>query len=496
MARKSMIIIGAGIAGLSAGCYAQMSGYETRIFELHDKPGGCCTSWKRKGYTFDYCIHNLSGTSQGSKFYRIWEELGAFDGISRLGFHELVELDAADGRRVKISADLDKLKENLLAVSPQDFKVIDEYVVAAKKARGVDFTSIFLGGWMSTIVLLPKIGLVRKWGPITAGKFAERFQDPFLRRAMAVVQYGMSEVPMIVHLSMLAALERGEMGWPVGGSMAFSRNIERRYTALGGKVGYRSRVAKIVVEDGHAKGVVLEDGTEHRADIIISAADGRSTIYDMLGGKYLNDRIRSYYESSVPERQEFGLEVFLGVARDLSSEPHAIALFLDSPIEVEGAPVERLDVELFSSDKGVAPEGKGAIKVVFASSYDYWKRLNRDKIAYGKEKERLTTEVIDRLEPRFPGLLAQVEAVDVMTPLTVERYLGAYRGMQAWPPKLDMSTLMKEDVSTTLPGLKDFHMVGQFAQGMVGLSTAAAGGRKLVQRLCKEDGRKFQAMSK
>jgi hypothetical protein len=55
---------------------------------------------------------------------------------------------------------------------------------------------------------------------------------------------------------------------------------------------------------------------------------------------------------------------------------------------------------------------------------------------------------------------------------------------------------MKEDVSTTLPGLKDFHMVGQFAQGMVGLSTAAAGGRKLVQRLCKEDGRKFQAMSK
>ena len=50
---KSIIIIGAGIAGLSAGIYGRTSGYKTTIFELHDKPGGLCTSWKRKGYTFD-----------------------------------------------------------------------------------------------------------------------------------------------------------------------------------------------------------------------------------------------------------------------------------------------------------------------------------------------------------------------------------------------------------------------------------------------------------
>ena len=95
----------------------------------------------------------------------------------------------------------------------------------------------------------------------------------------------------------------------------------------------------------------------------------------------------------------------------------------------------------------------------------------------------MATEVLDRLERRFPGLMGQVEAVDAMTPLTVERYLAVYRGMQAWPPKLGMSTLMKEEVSLTLPGLTDFYMVGQFAQGMVGLSTVAGGGRKLVQRL-------------
>jgi thioredoxin reductase len=35
---KSIIIIGAGIAGLSAGCYGQLNGYQTKIFELPFRP--------------------------------------------------------------------------------------------------------------------------------------------------------------------------------------------------------------------------------------------------------------------------------------------------------------------------------------------------------------------------------------------------------------------------------------------------------------------------
>jgi phytoene dehydrogenase-like protein len=42
-----MIIIGAGIAGLAAGCYARVNGYDVRLLEMHDKPGGLCTSWQR-----------------------------------------------------------------------------------------------------------------------------------------------------------------------------------------------------------------------------------------------------------------------------------------------------------------------------------------------------------------------------------------------------------------------------------------------------------------
>ena len=65
MKKESLIIIGGGFAGLATGIYARLNGYKTRIFEMHDKPGGLCTSWKRKGYTFDGCIHWLVGSSEG-----------------------------------------------------------------------------------------------------------------------------------------------------------------------------------------------------------------------------------------------------------------------------------------------------------------------------------------------------------------------------------------------------------------------------------------------
>ena len=83
-----------------------MNGYRTIIFELHDKPGGVCTSWKRKGYVFDYYIHNLSGTAPDSTFHEIWNELKALEGLQKKrGSPELVELDAPDGKKVLISAD-------------------------------------------------------------------------------------------------------------------------------------------------------------------------------------------------------------------------------------------------------------------------------------------------------------------------------------------------------------------------------------------------------
>lgn len=68
---SDLIIIGAGIAGLAAGCYAQMNGYQTQILELHDQPRGLCTSWQRQGYVFDGCLYYLFGSGLGKPFHQV-----------------------------------------------------------------------------------------------------------------------------------------------------------------------------------------------------------------------------------------------------------------------------------------------------------------------------------------------------------------------------------------------------------------------------------------
>jgi len=77
MSEKTLIIIGAGIAGLSAACYARMNGYNARILEMHDSARGLCTSWNRKGYIIDGCLQWLVGAGPNVGIYRMGEGMGA-----------------------------------------------------------------------------------------------------------------------------------------------------------------------------------------------------------------------------------------------------------------------------------------------------------------------------------------------------------------------------------------------------------------------------------
>ena len=103
--QKSILIIGAGIAGLAAGCYGQMNGYRTQIFELHDLPGGLCTAWERKGYIFDGCIHYLYGSAAGQPFHRLWEELGAVQGRQMIDHSEFMRILSPAGEEFIVYCD-------------------------------------------------------------------------------------------------------------------------------------------------------------------------------------------------------------------------------------------------------------------------------------------------------------------------------------------------------------------------------------------------------
>ena len=328
---KKIIIIGGGIAGLSTGIYAQINGYDATIFEKHSKPGGLCTSWHRKDFTFDYCIHNLAGTGN-TRLREVWDDLGAFEGTEIINHEAFTRIEDSHGNVLNIYTDLDRLEKHMKEIAPEDSKTIEEYVKAGKSLSGADFFAMDMGGTMSKLKMATNLPKIMKWGKINLKDYSEKFSNEFLKKAFPHVQYNMkgSDIPMFPHLLFLSGFNVGDLGWPKGGSLEFSRRVAKRFTDLGGELNQKSKVEKIIVEDDKSVGIILEDGSEHRADIIISAADGHETIYKMLDGKYTNETIDKYYQAYL-EEQGFGLQVYLGLNRDLSGEPHAIALLLDEP---------------------------------------------------------------------------------------------------------------------------------------------------------------------
>jgi len=495
MSYKSVIIIGGGLAGLATGCYGQMNGYKTQIFEMQNKPGGVCVSWKRNGYSFDYAAHNIFGVSTkptGTLYNQLWEELGALKGTGAYSFNEFVQIEDINGKAFTLYSDIDKLEKHMKELSPADSKLIDEFTKTIRKLSGQDVFGAMLGGVGAKLKMLPLMSSLMKYGKINLKDFAQKFSDPYLKKVFSTIQYDIEEVPTIVPMIFLSMLSVGDAGWPVGGSAALSRNIEKRYLGLGGEVHYNSKVEKIIVENDTAKGVQLEDGSQHFADLVISAADGYSTIVGMLNEKYTNQFIQSYYKS-YPKTQPFGLEIWYGVNRSFSNEPHAMVLFLEEPIISDDIEKDRLDIEIMNFDQSLAPSGKTVVKVNFDSAYDYWKELSADPEKYKTHKQQLADLVAKKLEKRFQGFTKQIEAVDVVTPVSVEHWTGGYRGFaQPWPAPQDLAKeINKNGVSKTLPGFENFYMVGQWAGGTFGISTVCLMGKNLIREICDKDNKKF-----
>jgi phytoene dehydrogenase-like protein len=501
--QKQVIIIGAGMAGLSAGCYARMNGYETRIYEMHDKPGGLCTSWKRQGYTFDGCIEWTIGSKAGSQVNRIFAELGAVQGRKFIDYDVFHIIEGRNGQTLTLYSDIDRLERHMKEISPGDSAAIEELCnVGRRLTPYVDIVdpSGLLEGIKMTFGMLSFLGILLKYGKITAKEFITRFSDPFLRQALmafADINGGTSN-PVAGLMYMPAAAHMRDAGYPAGGSLEIARAIERRYLDLGGEMHYRSRVEKILVEadpagrGDRAVGVRLVDGSEHRADIVISAADGHATIFDMLESRYINDKTREYYDK-LPIYKSW-VQVSLGVARDLSIEAPRVSYWLDEPVDIAGQKVDRIDFRHFYKDPSMAPSGKSVVIVQFNSDHAYWKTLHADPARYESEKKRIAKKVIESLERRLPGISKQVEVIDVSTPMTVERYTGNWQGSQeGWLITPDTIMIMGKGMDKTLPGLTNFYMAGQWVEPGGGVSAAALSGWRVIRMLCRKDRMKFSS---
>ena len=495
MAEKSIIIIGAGIAGLSAGCYGQMNGYKTKIFEMHTLPGGLCTSWKREGYLIDLCIHWLVGSKPGSAFYQIWEELGAVQNRRFVYADEFMRYEDKDGKTFVLYSNVDRLEQHMLELAPEDAELIREFTKGIRACIGLEFPvdkpmELYkFWDWLKFgITVLPKYMPLGRWQKLSTEAFVARFKSPLIRNG--IFSLWPPSFPILFLLMTLAWLHEKSAGYPIGGSLEFAHAIKKRYRDLGGDIHYGSPVMKILVEKNQAVGVRLQDGTEHHADYVISAADGHATIFEMLEGKYLDEKIRSYYEKWTP----FPALIFigLGVHRSFSELPPSVSgltMQLPEPVTLGDQAHQFLSVRIHNSDPTLAPTGKTALTIILPSDLAYWEKLHKDSARYKAEKEQIANKVIALLDRRFPGLSSQVEMRDVATPTTFVRYTGNWKGsFEGW-----MVTPQTWNVrmSKTLPGLENFYMCGHWVEPGGGLPPAAMSGRSVIQLICAKDRQKF-----
>ena len=419
--------------------------------------------------------------------YSRWREV--FD-IGKLEFvdpEEFVRLETEDGERLSIYTNLDRLEAELLEKSPQDRAEIRRFVSAARRLAGFELPDPTEGwprSWLTLLRTLPYLPLLRRWSSLSNEEFGKRFSHPLLRDFFGGGELG--ELSALALVLSLAWMSRHNAGYAIGGSQAIIRLIVDNLRGLGGHLRLGANVERILVERDAAVGVQLAGGETIRADWVISAADGHATIYDLLGGKYTDTVTDTQYGTwrTFPSY----LQVSLGVARDLSQRAGYVTRLLDAPLMLDPSTrLQQVSFRFFHFDPTFAPSGKTAV-ICFLPTYnfEFWADLQqRDPAQYQAEKHRIAEAVIAILATSVADVRQAIEVIDVSTPATVIRYTSNWKGsMEGW---LLTSGTGFRPLRRTLPGLRQFLMVGQWVMPGGGLPTGLMTARAAIQAVCKQD---------
>jgi phytoene dehydrogenase-like protein len=226
------------------------------------------------------------------------------------------------------------------------------------------------------------------------------------------------------------------------------------------------------------------------ADIVISAADGHATLFDMLEDRFTPPALRERFATQ-PLYPPF-VQVSLGVNRDMSDTPHAVKVQTALPFEIAGQARQELWYQHFAFDPTMAPRGKTSLTVLYPSEFAWWETLGYQNEAYRAEKKRILDTTLAQLEQALPGISSQIEASDVATPLTTFRYVNNWKAGLGFMMTKELGGEMVMNPQYSLPGLGNFYMTGLWVKGF-GVPMAAASGKEVIQEICKEDGRRFRA---
>ena len=485
----NILIIGAGVSGLTAGIYAQLHGHSATIYERHSKAGGNLTGWDRHGYHIDNCIHWLTGTNPVTDFYKMWEKVGALgEDIPVYQPQTLYTYEHPDGTKLSLCKDVEVLERDMLAISPADKKEIKGFVKAMRSLQRLQG----MGGkdcerasnaW-EKLTALPDL---LKYYHCSVKDLADRFKHPVLKEFF--LSFMLGHFSSLALIMVFATFTGKNGGIPQGSSCAMADRMVERYRSLGGALQLKNGVQRINTKSGRAESVLLDDGTTVRADYVIITADPDVAFGTLLDRSYMPKKLAAQYRD--PKMIRFACHQ-CAFAFDGAHVPFEGEMVYEIPEQFrELLCGDYVMLREFSHEPGFSPEGKSLMQTMIYCLEDDAKKsveLYSDKEAYAQNKQRMVEAVQEILCDRIPALKGKITRIDSWTPATYRRFVESQVGsfMSFIMPAGSPPMLLSGDV----PGLCNVMFATQWLMAPGGLPIAAMSGINAVKLIDKREKKK------
>ncbi len=488
-----VIVIGAGIGGLTAAALLQERGISTTVFEKNRFAGGSCSSFEREGYTFDAGASVFYGFGDNERggtlnlhtriFRKLQIEVKTVPDPVQIHYH------LPKGFDIPAYYDRKSFLDQLSARFPHEAEGINRFY------RELDEVYTIIGslpaGSLEDLTHLASIGFNHPLKAISLamktfrsmGKTArEHIRDEELLRFIDIEAYSWAvqdavSTPLVNAGICLADRHHGGINYPLGGSGAIAAALVRGFEKFGGKIRFNSGVTDILVENGVARGVRLADGSEHFAKTVISNA----TVWDTFNRLIDDSRYQVEEERFLMAPSWF--QLYLGVDGAVIPKDFYVHHILVDEWESYNRPGGTIYCSVPSIlDPSLAPAGRHSVHAFVTAEMEDWEQFERGSSAYRDAKESLAASLLKRMERFMPGLSEAIELKVLASPLTLERYLNRYKG--SYGPLLKPGQHILQKPQNTTP-VKNLFAVGDSAfpgQGVIAVTYSAVSCASSVAR--------------
>jgi prolycopene isomerase len=436
-----VIVIGAGLGGLSAAAALARAGLKVRVLERHHQPGGYATTFFRDPYEFEVSLHELSGIGTAERPGPLYASLDRLGVASRVRFLPIPHLyrSLAPGLDLRIPASREGALDALTRAFPHERaglgRLFDRVFAIQAEIRAIGELGAAPSVWHA-LTRFPAVSHAAGT-PLSALLYRE-LKDPLARLAVGQIwsYFGLppSRLSLALYAGGLTSYLTHGASYIEGKSQALSNAFAAVIEEAGGELRLGDGAARILAEGGRATGVITESGEHLEASAIVANANPVTVALDLIGAEQLPPAFLQRLEKAEPSVST--VCVYLGLGRDrheLGFEDHEVFVNGTVDLEQQFAETGRLTppgsflITAYNvADPSFSPAGTSVAVLVALSDGRLWQDLSPAK--YPELKRRYAEALVERAGRIYPALPSSVEAVAVSTPLTNMRYTGNIAG--------------------------------------------------------------------